>query len=114
MFKASLLQVSKEMEENAQVSGASWFEMYRRILIPIIAPTALTVGLINFISSMREVGTPALLYSFRTRPVSILMLEYGVDGQFERAAVIGVLITVFILLIAIAVRKLGTAMDRTQ
>lgn len=112
MLKAALLQVSQEMEESAQISGASWFTMYRRILIPIIAPTALTVGLINFISSMREVGTPALLYSFRTRPISILMLEYGIDGQFERAAVIGVLITFFILLIALVARRLGTAIDR--
>lgn len=106
-FKAAFLQLSPEFEEAARVSGASWMHVYRNILFPLVAPMAAAVGLLNFGSALTNISTPVLLYSAQSRPLSILLLEYSVTGELERAAALGVLITVVISLLMLAGRKVG-------
>jgi iron(III) transport system permease protein len=107
MFKAAFLQVGRELEESASMSGATWLGVYVRILLPLIAPAAATVVLLSFISAVRDISTPALLYTGSTRPLSLLMLEYGLNGFFERAAAIGVLVAVMVLALMLVARGLG-------
>ena len=106
-FKASMLQIGRELEEGAQTSGAAWFPIYRRILLPLLAPTALAVGLLTFMSAAREVSTPALLYTGTTEPLALLMLEYGINGYFEEAAVIGVMMTVLATVVMLVARRVS-------
>jgi hypothetical protein len=74
---------------------------------PLLAPTAVTVGLLAFLSAIRDISTTVLLYSAQSRPLSILMMEYGFAGQMERSAAIGVLVTLFVLGVTLAARVLG-------
>jgi iron(III) transport system permease protein len=113
-FKSALLQVGAELEECARVSGASWFRTYFTILLPLLAPTAITVGLLSFLSAIRDISTTVMLYSPTSRPLSILMLEYSFAGEMERSACIGVLVTVFALLITIGGRALGFRLARER
>ncbi len=106
-FKAAFLQLSPEFEEAARVSGGSWPHIYRKILFPLVAPVAAAVGLLNFGSALTNISTPVLLYSAQSRPLSILLLEYSVTGELERAAALGVLITAVISLMMLAGRKVG-------
>ena len=106
-FKAGLLQLGADLEEAARVSGASWSYTYRRILLPLLAPIAAAVGLMNFGSALTSISTPVLLYSHQSRPLAILLLEYSFTGELERAAALGLLITVIIGAMMIAGRKLG-------
>jgi iron(III) transport system permease protein len=106
-FKAGLLQLGADLEEAARVSGASWLYTYRRILLPLLAPIAAAVGLMNFGSALTSISTPVLLYSHESRPLAILLLEYSFTGELERAAALGLLITVIIGVMMIAGRKFG-------
>lgn len=106
-FKAGLLQLGPDLEESARVSGASWSYTYRRILLPLLAPIAAAIGLINFGSALTSISTPVLLYSHESRPLAILLLEYSFTGELERAAALGLLITVIVGSIMIIGRKLG-------
>jgi iron(III) transport system permease protein len=107
MFRAAFLQVGRELEESASLSGAAWGKIYVRILLPLIAPTVFTVGLLTLMSAAKEISTPALLYTGTTRPVSLLMLEYGLNGFFERAAALGVLMAAAVMLILFVSTRLG-------
>ncbi len=69
--------------------------------LPLIAPAALTVGLLSFVSATRDISVPVLLYSPSSPPLSILMLEYSFTGERERGAAIGVLVTVFVMLLMV-------------
>ncbi|HVA26429.1 MAG TPA: iron ABC transporter permease [Chloroflexota bacterium] len=113
-FKAGLLQIGVELEECARVGGASWLHTYRRVLLPLLAPTAITVGLLSFLSAIRDISTTVLLYSPQSRPISILMLEYSFAGEMERGAAIGVLVTAFVLVVTIGARALGFRMARER
>lgn len=107
LFKASILQVGRELEESATMSGARWLTVYRRVVLPLIAPTAVTVGVLSLLSSSRDIATPVLLYNTSTRPLAILMLEYSSSLEFERAAAIGVLLMLFALVVTLGARRLG-------
>lgn len=106
-FKAGLLQLGNELEEAARVSGATWTYTYARILLPLLAPIAAAVGLMNFGSALTSISTPVLLYSHQSRPLAILLLEYSFTGELERAAALGLLITVIIGVMMLVGRKFG-------
>lgn len=107
MMRASLLQVGADLEEASFVTGAPRLKTFRHILLPLLSPTALTIGLIAFIGAVRDISTMVLLSNSETRPLSILMLEYSVGGEIERGAVIGVIVSGLILCAAILTRKFG-------
>jgi len=106
-FKAGLLQLGGDLEDSARVSGASWSYTYRRILLPLLAPIAGAVGLMNFGSALTSISTPVLLYSHQSRPLAILLLEYSFTGELERAAALGLLITMIIGAMMVIGRKIG-------
>lgn len=106
-FRAGFLQLGTDLEEAARVTGASWWYTYRRILLPLLAPIAGAVGLMNFGGALTSISTPVLLYSHQSRPLAILLLEYSVTGELERGAALGLLITAMICLMMLAGRKLG-------
>lgn len=106
-FKSAFLQLGPDLEESARVSGGSWVYTYLRILLPLVAPVALTVGMLNFGSALTSVSTPVLLYSAQSRPLSILLLEYSFTGELERAAALGLFITVIICTMILIGKRFG-------
>jgi iron(III) transport system permease protein len=113
-FRAGFLQLGADLEEAARVTGASWWTTYRKILLPLLAPIAGAVGLMNFGSALTSISTPVLLYSHQSRPLAILLLEYSVTGELERGAALGLLITAIICLMMLAGRKLGLRLSGLQ
>jgi iron(III) transport system permease protein len=113
-FRAGFLQLGFDLEEAARISGASWNYTYRKILLPLLAPIAGAVGLMNFGSALTSISTPVLLYSHQSRPLSILLLEYSVTGELERGAALGLLITAMICVLMLVGRKLGLQLSGSQ
>jgi iron(III) transport system permease protein len=113
-FKSAFLQLGPDLEEAARVAGASWRYTYLRVLLPMIAPVAMTVAMLNFGTSLSSISTPVLLYSAESRPLSILLLEYSVTGELERAAALGLLITGIICMIMLLGRVCGLHMNQPQ
>src|SRR5258708_885636 len=106
-FKTSLMQIGPEVEEAARTCGAAWLRMYWKVVLPMLAPTAVTVGLITFLSAGDYISTPVLLYNAGSPPPRILMLRDNLSGARERRAAIGVLLTVAVMLILLASRSFG-------
>jgi iron(III) transport system permease protein len=113
-FKAGFLQLGGDLEEAARVSGASWSYTYRRILLPLLAPIAAAVGLMNFGNALTSISIPVLLYSHQSRPLSILLLEYSFTGEMERGAALGLLITAIICAMMLVGRRLGLKLSGLQ
>jgi len=102
------------LDEAGRVCGGRWLVVYRRILLRLLAPTAVTVGLLTFLQAIHDVPTAVLLYTAKSRPLSILMLEYSFSGTRERGAAVGVLITAFVMLILLGARFFGYRLSREQ
>jgi iron(III) transport system permease protein len=113
-FKSGLMQLGRDLEEAGRVAGGGWLYVYRRILLRLLAPTAITVGLLSFLQAVQDVPTSVLLYTAKSRPLSILMLEYSFSGTRERGAAVGVLITGFVMLILLGARFFGYRLSRDR
>jgi len=65
----------------------------------------LSVFLLMFVATLRDISTVVLLAGPGTRTMSLLMFEFANSGKFESAAVVGILIALMsLLIIAIAFR----------
>jgi len=92
ILKATILQLGAALEEAARTCGASWWYGFRHIILPILMPTLVLVGVINFIAASRDIANIALLSSNTSKTLSLLQLDYMVDGRWEDAAVISVVV----------------------
>jgi iron(III) transport system permease protein len=114
MLKTALYQISKELEEAAFMSGASFIITFRRIVLPLIAPMCISVFVLNFISTLRDISTTVLLATPGTRTLPLLMFEYATSGRFESAAVIGIIIALISLVVMWLAVRLGLKMEQDR
>lgn len=105
--KSVLLQLGPELEEAARISGGSWLQCYRRILVPLLTPTFIVVGLVGFISAARDISTIVLLGSSQSRTMALLALDYAFGGQFERGSVVAFMTSIIVIVAALLARKIG-------
>lgn len=107
ILKASTGQIAHELEEGSAVAGASWLTTFRRIILPLLSPALIAVGMVVFISAVRDISTLVFLSTSRTRTISLLMLDSIADANLERAAVLGMFTVVLIVFVALLARSVG-------
>jgi len=104
---SALVQIGPELEDASQMCGASGRRTAVRVLLPLMSPMLLTIGTLVFLNSISEFSQIILIYAPSSRPLSILTLEYLFNGDLERAAVLGVLMTAAVAVVALGARSLG-------
>jgi iron(III) transport system permease protein len=57
IIKAAVQQIGPELEEASSAAGADWLDYFRRILLPLLKPTMVSVAIIVFISAIRDIPT---------------------------------------------------------
>ena len=103
----SMFQIGRELEESAQMSGAGWFQVFRRIVLPLLVPGFVAGWIYIVIVSVRELGSSVLLYSPGREVLSIAIWEMWRNGQFPELCALGILmVSGLIVLVGIAY-KLG-------
>jgi iron(III) transport system permease protein len=107
MIKSVLLQLGNDLEEASKVCGATWFDTFRRVVMPLIMPALVTVGLVGFISAARDISTVVLLGSGKSRTLSLLMLDFAAGAEFEKATVVAVMVVGLVVVAALIARALG-------
>jgi iron(III) transport system permease protein len=103
----SMTQISSELEESAQVSGASWWTTFRRVLLPLLSPGIMAGFVYILVVSFRELSSSLLLYSPGNEVLSILIWEQFENGSFNVLAAIGVLMVVALVIMVTIAYKLG-------
>ena len=111
--KIAIAQISRELEEAAAVSGGSSLYVFRRVLLPLIAPVVLVVGLLIFASAARATSLVALLSTGAVKPLSMLQLNYMADGSYELATVVGVIILALTVGVALIARLVSLRLGAT-
>ncbi|HCA86253.1 MAG TPA: ABC transporter permease [Streptomyces sp.] len=110
----SMHQISAELEESAQVCGASWWQTFRRVLLPLLSP-GLVAGFIYILTvSFRELSSSILLYSPGNEVLSILIFEQFENGQFTILAALGVAMVLTLVVLVTVAYKLGAKVGLKQ
>jgi iron(III) transport system permease protein len=98
----AIMQIHSELEEAAATSGASWWETFKRVTLPLLRPGFAAGWIYICIVSFREFSTSVLLATGESRVLSILLFTMFEQGQVTVVAAIGVLM-IFTLLAIVAV-----------
>jgi iron(III) transport system permease protein len=103
----SMLQIHKELEESAAMSGASWATTFRRIILPLLKPGLVAGWIYVMIVSIRELSSSILLYSPGTEVVSIVIWELWENGQYVELSALGVLFILALFVLVMLAQWLG-------
>ncbi len=111
---AGMLQVHRELEESAAVSGASQATSLRRIVIPLLAPSVIAGWLFIFLLSTRVLSLPVLLAGPSSQTMAVAMFDLWGNGQGPELAALGLIWTLMMTAIALVfyfvARRSGTGM----
>src|SRR6201993_1684417 len=107
-MNASLLQIHKELEEAAYVSGARPWRTLKRVFLPLMLPTFVGVWIWVVLHAVRIAGLPLILYEGpRNQVLSILIWNMWDQGYVPAVAAIGTLLMLTLLLLTLGVRYIG-------
>ncbi|AMB85077.1 ABC transporter permease [Pseudomonas agarici] len=103
----SMLQIHKELEESAAMSGASWSTTFWRIILPLLKPGLMAGWIYIMIVSIRELSTSILLYSPGTEVVSIQIWELWENGQYVELSALGVMFIIVLFMLVMLAQFVG-------
>src|SRR4051795_12636055 len=99
-------EIPKDLEEAALVDGATYFQAFRKVVLPLAAPGLVTAGLLAFIFAWNEFRRSITLTSSPSRrPVSAAIAFFTGSTQFEIpiGTISAALVTITIPLIVLVV-----------
>ena len=96
---SALLSLHKELEEGAMVSGASWFQMVRQVVAPLIMPALLAGWIYVFLITFKELSIALLLYSPGSQVVAVTIWELWDNGHVGELAAFSLIITIGTVLV---------------
>jgi len=107
-MNAAILQIHKDLEEAAGVSGASHWRVMRRIFFPLMLPTFVGVFIWVVLLSVRLAGIPLLLTDGPNNRVlaTQIWLMWG-EAQIEPVAAIATLMIIGLFMLVVIMRWLG-------
>ncbi|HVR78394.1 MAG TPA: iron ABC transporter permease [Acidimicrobiia bacterium] len=103
----SMYQISRELEECAQTSGATWWKQFRKVTLPLLMPGLVAGWIYIIMVSVRELSSSILLYSPGSEVLSIVIWEQWQNGQFTELTALGVLMILLLVVLVTIAAKLG-------
>ena len=110
----SMNQIGNELEESAMVSGASWWQTFRRVILPLLAPGLVAGWIYILVVSFRELSSSILLYSPGKEVLSILIFEQFENGQFPVLSALGVVMVLTLTVLVTIAYKIGAKVGLKQ
>ncbi|MGW6129269.1 carbohydrate ABC transporter permease [Cellulomonas sp. NPDC055163] len=82
LFTAFLRSVPEELEESARLDGASTWQVFRRVVFPLLAPMSATVAIFAFLASWNDFMMPSLIIADATQQ-TLPVLQSVFQTQFS-------------------------------
>ena len=107
-MNAAILQIHKELEEAAYVSGAAAWRTMRRVFFPLMMPTFIGVWIWVVLHAVRIAGMPLMLYEGpQNQVLAILIWNMWDEGYIGSVGAIGTLLMILLLLLTVIIRVTG-------
>ncbi|MFQ5681871.1 MAG: ABC transporter permease [Candidatus Binatia bacterium] len=97
---AGLLGIHRELEESATASGATWGQMARNIVVPLMMPALFAGWIFIFLITIRELSVALILYSPGSQVISVTIWELWENGAVGTLSAFSLGITAGTVLIA--------------
>ncbi|MFD2236501.1 ABC transporter permease [Aureimonas populi] len=94
----------------ARVLGASWFTIFRKIILPLTREGLVVGGTLVFVGSLTAYVTPAILGGSRVLMLETLLYQrVAVANDYASASVIAVILIVMSIATSVLLKRLATA-----
>jgi iron(III) transport system permease protein len=107
MMKTSIRQIAVELEHSSRVCGAGPVRTFCAIVLPLIRPMLVSIFVIVFITSIRDISTIIFLASAKSQTLSLLMMQFAMGSNLEASSVVGVITTAIVVVVALLARRFG-------
>ena len=91
MTNAGLIQIHTELEESAQVGGATLASIFRRVLLPLLAPTLLYAFLWIALLTFRELTLAVFLSTSGNLTLPVLIWSLWLAGGLGQASALAII-----------------------
>jgi iron(III) transport system permease protein len=108
----SFLQIGREIDQSARVSGASWWRTVVSVVVPIARPALIACYLIVFISFVKEYASAVFLYAPGNEIIGTTMLSTWAKGEVGPVAALSVIQLVLTLVLVGVLAYLGRGLPR--
>jgi iron(III) transport system permease protein len=97
---SGMLQIHRELEEAAEMCGASPFTRLTRIVAPLLAPALLAGWLFIFLMAARVLSLAILLSGPRSQTMAVTLFDLWTNGQGTELAALGLIWSMLMAMIA--------------
>ena len=108
LMRQAFLKIPREMDEAAIIDGCNSFQLFFKILLPMIKPTLAVLAVFTFIGSWGEFLWPSIVLtkeSMYTLPVGINNLQGLFSANWRYIAVGSVISTIPIIIFFLAMQR---------
>jgi iron(III) transport system permease protein len=91
MTNSGFMQLHAELEESALMSGASMFGVFRRVLVPLLAPTLLYAWLWIALLTFRELTLAVILSSGANMTLPVVIWSLWLGGGLGQASALAMI-----------------------
>lgn len=110
--EASVGQLDPSMEEAAQSVGARTGLRLRRIVAPLVAPSAFAGAILVFLTAVNELTVSALLWSSGTETLGVVIFNLEDSGETVMASALAASIVVLVVLLMGAVQMAASRLPK--
>lgn len=99
--------ISVEIEYAAQVDGYSWYQIFFKMLLPLIKPGLVSSALLAFIFAWNSFTFPLILASNKVYPITVAVTKYlGTDSaRYGQLAVAATVSAIPAIVFALSIQK---------
>ena len=108
VMNAAVLQIHKDLEEAAKISGAPQWRVFLRIFFPLLMPAFIGVWIWTVLHVVRAAGKPLILTDGAENEVlAVVIWNMWDEGYTEAVGAIGTMLMLALLFMTIGIRLLG-------
>jgi len=104
---SAVTQIGQELEEAAEIEGASWFTRIRKIVAPLATSGVVAGLMVSFVGLMRELSLIILLITPQTSVLMTLGFRYAEENQIQLSNALVLLVALITIAGELLIWRLG-------
>ena len=111
---ANMLSISVELEEAADIAGASFWKRMSSIIVPLAKNGFISGFMLTFISIAKELDLVIIMMTPSTQTMSYLAFTYSQDGYNQMSDAVSVCVLAFILVCYTVANRFGADLNKSM
>lgn len=99
LIRQFFMTIPKELEESAVIDGASFFQIYIRIMLPLITPALTTIAIFQFMGSWNDFMGPLIYLNDETKYTLSLGLRIFQQSTSSQQTEFGMMMAATVLMV---------------